>query len=106
MIVWILFIIFSLIVIFIRFNKSFGKSLISLILNIFSCLISFGLARIVVKNMSENVGQGFLKFIGDKYYSDLSELSSLSEFSTFLGSIIVGIVMFYNLYFEASSYLL
>ncbi len=98
MIVWIIFFIIAGILICSRLSKSFGRSYTSLGLNIASCLISFGLARICANSMAIKGGKEILQFLGNEYGADLVEIASLEEFFAFLGNIAISIVMFYIFY--------
>ena len=97
-VVWVVFLIISLILILVRFSKSFGKSFSSLICNIISCLISFGLARLCVSSMGTKGGKQFLEILENQYGKEMANFTSLEDLYTFLGSIIVGVLMFYVFY--------
>lgn len=101
-IVWVFFGIFLIIKILSRINGEFNKSFISLISNFLNCIISFIFARIFINLKAVNIGNTLLEFIGQKYSLGESDLQSLEEFATFLGSILTGIIMFYIFYFIIS----
>lgn len=102
MIVWILFIIFSVVLVLLRINKKFGRSLISLVLNVINIVVSFGLARFIVHKNAIKGGKLVIEVIGEQFGYNIGSLSAVKELVTFIGSITISIMIFYLIYFLMS----
>ena len=99
MIVWITFIVLLLTKILFRINKGFGISYTSLILNLCSCVISFIFSRILVNSkITNSLGKSLTEVVVSK----VGNLSVFEELSEFIGSIVIGISVFYISYFILS----
>lgn len=97
-IVWCVFLLQAIILILIGLNRGFGKSLVSFLVNVFNCVIAFLVARIAVNSLAEKVGKRIIVEIGKKYSSSLTGLTVVETFSTFITSILIGIVEFFIIY--------
>ena len=102
MIVWVIFGIQVLILIISGLKKGFLKNLVSFILNIISSVISFFVARLVVNSMAVKSGEELVRVIFNEYSADFNNISAFEEFAKFGVSIIIGIAIFYMVYFLAS----
>lgn len=102
MIVWVIFGIQVLILIISGLKKGFLKNLVSFILNIISSVISFLIARLAVNSMAAKSGEELVRVIFNEYSSDFNNISAFEEFAKFGVSIIIGIAVFYMVYFLVS----
>ena len=99
MIICVIFIIQAFILVYIGWKRGFLRNSISFVANIVNIVVAFFVARLVVGSMAEKTGSDIVVTIGDKYAADLNNFLAVQEFSTFAMSVVIGIVVFYLVYF-------
>lgn len=102
MTVWVIFVIQALILIISSLKKGFKKNLVSFILNIISCIISFGIVRLVVNLLNNKNLESIMGLIFDEYNVDFNNIATLEEFTKFIFIICIGIGIFYITYLIVS----
>lgn len=99
---WVVFGIQALILIISGLKKGFKKNLVSFILNIISCIISFGIVRLVANVLNNKDLDSIMGLIFDEYSMDFDNIATMEEFVKFILIICISVGIFYIAYFIVS----